>query len=606
VSGWTDIKVAIPSYGANANGALYQVSPGGGAAGKNVLVDQGATSGTNTWVDLGDFDLGSGASVSLSNVTPNTVTIGVGVSGSDLAWSAAAFIPVSGPSWSYTAMGDSYSSGEGNPPYDVGTAGGCDRSNAAFGRQFAERQSDIGTTGIQHIACSGATIDNLTTDGQNGERPQISQMFSGSKLVTVTIGGNDAGFASVLTNCLTTPTTCENTYNSDDGNNEYSLIDSLRPKLAAAYTAMQHQVPGAKIVAVTYPSIFQPGTTCAGINNMPVSDVEFLISLTYYLDNTIMDAAQDAGINVMDERYAFLGHELCSSDPWVYSLPIPFPSGTKVLDTSAWFHPTTDGLGQIATDLAAYWQALKSGQPESAASGVPETAKTAAQVTNAAPGNWVPVNLWHGLPDTAEAKQMLAELPRTSTRIGGYDPNASYWAFITRGGCDTRNRVLRAQAVSPKQWTGTLSLLPSDGSCPVTQGSWQTPYDIPETPLNLPTQVDIANAMAIDHIVPKADAWATGAGNWIKNYGNASGTALLRDFSNDQDASELLAVSSASNSSKADSSPDEWMPTNTGMTCPYIEAWIEVKHKWALAVSTVTGFNGTSELTFLQNTLNGC
>ena len=185
--------MAIPSYGANAAGALYQVDPGGGASGKNVQIDQGATSGANTWVDLGDFDLGSGASVSLSNVTPDY--IGSTVTSQDIAWSAAAFIPVSGPSWDYTAMGDSYSSGEGNPPYDPGTNGGCDRSQAAFGRQFAADTPSIGATGIQHIACSGATIANLTTTGQNGEQPQISQMYSGSKLVTVTIGGNDIGFA---------------------------------------------------------------------------------------------------------------------------------------------------------------------------------------------------------------------------------------------------------------------------------------------------------------------------------------------------------------------------------------------------------------------------
>ena len=273
VSGWTDVKVAIPSYGANADGAMYQVNPGGGQPGKNVLVDQGATSGTNTWADLGTFHLGSGASVTLSNVTPNTVTIGIGVSGSDLAWSAAAFIPVSGPPWVYTAMGDSYSSGEGNPPYDVGTdaSGGCHRSNAAFGRQFAVAQAGIGTTGIQHIACSGAKIANLTTTGQNGEQPQIAQMTPNSQLVTVTIGGNDAGFAGVLTTCLLLGLTtgCESTYNSNNSsNNLYTIIDRLRPQLAAAYKAMKAAAPNAKIVAVTYPIMFQPGGPCLGIGSL--------------------------------------------------------------------------------------------------------------------------------------------------------------------------------------------------------------------------------------------------------------------------------------------------------------------------------------------------
>ena len=48
------------------------------------------------------------------------------------------------------------------------------------------------------------------------------------------------------------------------------------------------------------------------------------------------------------------------------------------------------------------------------------------------------------------------------------------------------------------------------------------------------------------------------------------------------------------------------MPDNTGMTCPYVEAWIEVKYKYALAVSTIANANGTSELSFLQDTLASC
>jgi lysophospholipase L1-like esterase len=604
VSGWTDIQVAIPSYGANADGANYQVNPGGGAAGKDVLVNQGAASGNNVWVDLGVFDLGSGASVSLSNVTPNTITIGVGVSGSDLAWSAAAFIPTSGPSWNYTAMGDSYSSGEGNPPYDPGTAGGCDRSQEAYGRQFATGASDIGNAGIQHIACSGATIDNLTTDGQNGEQPQISQMARGSKLVTVTIGGNDAGFAGVLTYCLAHPDTCMSNYDSDDTNNEYTLIDSLRPKLATAYTAMQAAAPDAKIVAVTYPQIFTPGTTCTGILSLPVPDVDFLNDVGAYLDDTIMDAARDAGINVMDERYSFINHQLCSSDPWVYSLPTGFQPGTSVLDSSAWFHPNAEGHAQIAADLATEWQALKSQQPES-------TAKAAARTSSAAAG-WVPVHLPDSIPSTPKAQEMLDDLSTTNAPPpGGYDPNASYWKFTTRNDCDTRNQVLRAQAVRPREWTGTLSLQPPDGSipeCPVTQGSWQTPYDAPETPLNFASQADIASAggIEIDHIVPKGDAWSNGASTWISRYGATLGNALLSSFSNSRGYPELLAVSASSNSAKGDLDPSLWMPNNPGMTCPYIKAWIAVKYEFQLSVSTVVGGSGQSEESFLQNTLKSC
>jgi hypothetical protein len=116
----------------------------------------------------------------------------------------------------------------------------------------------------------------------------------------------------------------------------------------------------------------------------------------------------------------------------------------------------------------------------------------------------------------------------------------------------------------------------------VTEGSWQTPYDAAETPLNLTTQNDITSNIAIDHIVPKANAWETGAANWVSTYGATLGTALLSAFSNARGVPELLAVSSSSNSSKGDSSPELWMPTNTGMTCLYVKTWIAVKYELQL------------------------
>ena len=596
VSGWTDIKVAIPSYGANADGASYQVSPGGGAAGKDVLIDQGATSGTNAWVDLGDFDLGSGASVSLSNVTPNTVTIGAGVSGSDLAWSAAAFTPVSGPSWDYTAMGDSYSSGVGSPPYDNGTTGGCERSQQAFGRQFAQGQSSIGDAGIQHIACSGATVNNLlsTGTGQNGEQPQISQLYSGSKLVTVTIGGNDIGFAGVLANCLLNPlTTCESAYNTDNGNNLYTKIDQqLEPQLVDAYEAMKSAAPQAKIVAVTYPILFTPGLAC---ETLSVPDVNFLNNVGLYLDNAIISAARAAGIDTLDERYAFLGHQLCapSGTSWVNSV-----SGTSVTDASSYFHPTAAGQTQIADDLAAYWSALQAG-----------TAPTVwpQSVNPNPPAGWVPPNLPYGIPTTEQAKDMLDAL----TPLNGYNDatyNASNFGYpATRNGCTTRNRVLIAQALTPGQ--NPIDPLNVDSSCNVNAGTWYTPYEATPSLQSYTNQADIGNNLPIDHLVPTKMAWQSGAYNWAGAYGD-QGTQMLRDFGNDLGGPEMLVVSNTSNSSKQARGPQDWMPNNTGLYCAYAKMWIAVKWEWNLGVDTTipgTGPVNTSALPedqYLESILN--
>jgi lysophospholipase L1-like esterase len=606
VSGWTDVKVAIPSYGANAGGALYQVSPGGGEPGKDVQIDQGTTSGANTWVDLGDFDLGSGASVSLSNVTPDFT--GLTPASQDLAWSAAAFIPVSGPSWTYTAMGDSYSSGEGNPPYDAGNDG-CDRSQAAFGRQFATDTASIGENDMQHIACSGAVIANLTTTGQNGEQPQISQIYTGSKLVTVTMGGNDlgtdsnggtVGFASILSYCMTNQNTCESYYNSDDGNNLYTMMDdSLKPRLTAAYQAIRARVPDATVIAVTYPQIFQPRSSCLGNAFLPVPDDQFLISVGLYLDNTIIAAAKAAGINVLDERYAFLGHQICSAAPWVYGLDSALTPGEQFLDTSPLFHPTVAGHSQMATDLGAYWQAIQAG-------GAPTVWP---QSLNPNPANgWLPKNLPNGIPTTVQAQAMLNSLPTIANpptpTADGYSTSAfGTWPGV-RNGWTTRNTVLAAQALTTEQ-EAPADVTVGSGNV-VIGGTWQQPYDTtagaPATPVETecvsPDQPCVSG-LPVDHFVPRAYAWVTGADTWLQDYPTAitvtqgtstvqttQGGQMLYDFSNDLSGDELLIVGNSSNSAKGDSGPQSWMPQNQGMYCAYAKMWVEVKWQWDLAVAT--------------------
>ena len=70
-------------------------------------------------------------------------------------------------------------------------------------------------------------------------------------------------------------------------------------------------------MAVTYPLLFTPGVACVGLS---VPDTNFLNNVGEYLDNAIIAAAQAAGIDAMDERYAFLGHQLCSANAsWVVS-----------------------------------------------------------------------------------------------------------------------------------------------------------------------------------------------------------------------------------------------------------------------------------------------
>jgi hypothetical protein len=126
-------------------------------------------------------------------------------------------------------------------------------------------------------------------------------------------------------------------------------------------------------------------------------------------------------------------------------------------------------------------------------------------------------------------RDALAALPvQTESRTGYERTKFRHWTDADRDGCSTRNEVLLDEAVTaPEQ----------DASCRLTGGSWYSPYD--------DTYFTEARALDIDHLVPLAEAWDSGASTW---------TAKERErYANDlDDPRALIAVSATSNRSKAD------------------------------------------------------
>jgi hypothetical protein len=124
--------------------------------------------------------------------------------------------------------------------------------------------------------------------------------------------------------------------------------------------------------------------------------------------------------------------------------------------------------------------------------------------------------------------------------------------------CDTRDLVLKRDGRNVK-----LS------GCNVVAGTWTSVYD--GQVLNSPTKVDI------DHMVPLANAWRSGASAWT--------TGKRSDFANDLDDPQLVAVSATSNRSKGDQDPSTWKPKQTSDWCSYAQDWIAVKTHWKLTVT---------------------
>jgi hypothetical protein len=129
----------------------------------------------------------------------------------------------------------------------------------------------------------------------------------------------------------------------------------------------------------------------------------------------------------------------------------------------------------------------------------------------------------------------------------------------TGSNCDVRDSVLKRDGTKVK-----LS------GCNVVAGTWKSIYD--DKILTAPGQVDI------DHLVPLANAWRSGAASWT--------TAKREDFANDLDDPQLVAVSASSNRSKGDQDPSTWKPKSTADWCQYAKDWVAVKTHWKLTVTS--------------------
>lgn len=159
-------------------------------------------------------------------------------------------------------------------------------------------------------------------------------------------------------------------------------------------------------------------------------------------------------------------------------------------------------------------------------------------------------------------------------QIGGYSRNLfKHWIDVDKNGCNTRYEVLIAEAiVKPKVGAG----------CYLTGGRWRSSYD--GKIFTNPTGLDI------DHMVPLAEAWRSGAWAW---------TATQRmDFANDlEDPRSLLAVTASLNRSKGDRDVAGWLPKRA--QCNYISNWIAVKWRFDLTVDPIEG-------EFLQSKITSC
>ncbi|QIJ61823.1 SGNH/GDSL hydrolase family protein [Streptomyces sp. JB150] len=218
----------------------------------------------------------------------------------------------------YVALGDSYSSGVGAGSY-ISSSGDCKRSTRAYPYLWAAANAPAS---FHFTACSGARTDDVLAG-------QLAPLGTGTGLVSISVGGNDAGFADVMITCVTqSDSACVSRINTAK-----AYVDSTLPgKLDAVYDAIRSKAPSAHVVVLGYPRFYQLGTACLGLSETKRAAIN---QASDHLNAAIEKRALNHGFTFGDVRTTFTGHEICSGSSWLHSV--------NWLNIGESYHPTANG-----------------------------------------------------------------------------------------------------------------------------------------------------------------------------------------------------------------------------------------------------------------------
>ena len=224
----------------------------------------------------------------------------------------------------YVALGDSYSSGVGTRVF-YEESGECDRSPDAFGPKVAAAK---GYT-LSFQACSGAKTGEVISK-------QLGTLSSATSLVTITIGGNDAGFSNVIINCALYYFTCGSAISEA---NTY-IKNTLPGLLETTYKDIRAKATTAKVVVLGYPKLFtKEGTTC-NVNFLTSGNEKKMNETAELLDGVIKARAEAVKFTFINPTAPFESHEVCSSSEWLNGQSNPLSES---------YHPNVSGQSEFTT-----------------------------------------------------------------------------------------------------------------------------------------------------------------------------------------------------------------------------------------------------------------
>ncbi|WP_353829214.1 SGNH/GDSL hydrolase family protein [Agromyces sp. SYSU T0242] len=226
----------------------------------------------------------------------------------------------------YAAVGDSFAAGAGGGSYLDTT---CDRSSKSYPMLL---DGDADKSLVAFPACSGADTSDVIA--------QAAAVPATAKLITVTVGGNDVGFADVMQDCFVLRnTSCQA---SIDAGAAIAASPGFTQSIVSVVETLRAQAPGATVIVTGYPLLFWENSS--GVNPK-YAYADEVNDETVVLNDVIQAAAESSGAVFVDVEDDFAGHGIGSSSPWI--------TDYVLLNFTSAFHPNPSGYVAYAAAIRA-------------------------------------------------------------------------------------------------------------------------------------------------------------------------------------------------------------------------------------------------------------
>ncbi|MGW0662359.1 SGNH/GDSL hydrolase family protein [Streptodolium elevatio] len=218
----------------------------------------------------------------------------------------------------YVALGDSMASGPLIPNITGPVA--CGRSTNNYAHELA---ASLGVDELRDVTCSGADTKDMTQPqslsllgvDMGTAPPQFDALSADTTLVTLTIGGNDAGLVGIAEDCVQLNpfgATCKSRYTAGGVDQVAARVDSVGPKLAAVLDGIHAKSPNARVVVTGYGLYIKPGG-CWPVQPVLPTDADYLQANVDRLNSVIATQSAAHGAEYVDVRTPSAGHDICRS-----------------------------------------------------------------------------------------------------------------------------------------------------------------------------------------------------------------------------------------------------------------------------------------------------